>query len=492
MTLIPLDIPPGARRLGTDLQSSGRWRDVNLVRWRDGSIRPVGGWRDRVTGVVTDTPRAMHTWQDNSADRNMAVASYNQLVHVSASNIVSDITPVGLTAGSEDAIITTGYGGGFYGLDAYGTVRPSTGNYSEATTWSLDNFGEYLVACSVADGKLYEWQLDTGTPAAQIANSPEGCIGLVVTEERFLMALAPGGNPRKLQWCDREQNTVWTPAATNEAGDIELQTSGKIMTGVRVKGQTLILTDNDAHVAVYQGARIAYGVERVGTSCGVASREAVAVVDDGVMWMGENNFFLFTGTDVRQVPCEVADYIFTDINRAQISKAWAVANAQHGEIWFFYPSGSSLEPDHYVSFDYRENVWSFGIMPRTCGVDRGVFDYPMWVNSIASVKEHEVGFNYDTAQVYAETGPISLGNGDDVYTVNKLYPDEGFQGSVTATFKTRLMPNGPETSYGPFDLTNPTDVRFTGRQVRMRIDGAILTDWRVGINRLDAFPRGRR
>ena len=35
MPLIPLDIPPGGYRNGTELDQSGRWRDMNLVRWRD-------------------------------------------------------------------------------------------------------------------------------------------------------------------------------------------------------------------------------------------------------------------------------------------------------------------------------------------------------------------------------------------------------------------------------------------------------------------------
>ena len=49
MALIELKIPAGVIRHGTDLDSSGRWRDTNLVRWRNGSARPVGGWEDFAT-----------------------------------------------------------------------------------------------------------------------------------------------------------------------------------------------------------------------------------------------------------------------------------------------------------------------------------------------------------------------------------------------------------------------------------------------------------
>ena len=72
-----------------------------------------------------------------------------------------------------------------------------------------------------------------------------------------------------------------------------------------------------------------------------------------------------------------------------------------------------------------------------------------------------------------------------------LIPDEKTQGQVTATFKTRFHPNDTERSYGPYSMANPTDVRFTGRQVRMRINGT-ATDWRVGIPALDMKPGGLR
>jgi len=35
-------------------------------------------------------------------------------------------------------------------------------------------------------------------------------------------------------------------------------------------------------------------------------------------------------------------------------------------------------------------------------------------------------------------------------------------------------------------------VRFTGRQIRMRIEGAKLAAWRAGTMRIDAVPRGKR
>lgn len=491
MPLIPLALPPGVYRNGTEFQASNRWRDASLVRWVEGTMRPVGGWEDRLT-LGTTAPRALIAWQDLGGDRYIAGGFHDALMVASASGTVTDITPTDLTAGDLDATVNTGYGGGFYGAGFYGTTRADTGNYGEATTWSLDNWGERLAACSTADGRILEWDLNVANNAAPVTNAPTGNLGLFVSEERFLFALGAGGNPRKVAWCDREDNTTWAAAATNEAGDQELQTSGQIMLGIRTRGQSLILTDLDAHSVTYIGGQFVHGFQRVGSSCGVISRKAAAAVDAGVFWMGQRGFFTYQGGAVAEIPCDVGDYVFNDINPAQASKSFAVSNQQFGEIWWFYPSGASNENDRYVVFNHKEGHWAIGELGRTAGVDRGVFRRPIWCDTSGVAYNHESGLNYGGADIYAESGPISLGSGDQVMRATMLIPDELTQGDTTATFKTRFHPNDTERSYGPYSMANPTSVRFTGRQVRMRIDGSVLADWRVGVPRLEATPGGRR
>ncbi len=492
MALIPLQLPPGQYRNGTDFEASNRWRDASLVRWLDGSLRPVGGWTSRKTNAFASAPRAMLTWLDNSSDSYLAGGTYNKLYYVNPSQTVYDITPSGLTAGNLNGALNVGFGGGFYGYTNYGRAPTSSGIYAEATTWSLDTWGEYLMACSSKDGKIYEWQLNTGVVAQVVANAPINNKALVVTEERFVFALGAGGNPRKIAWCDQENNTSWTPAATNQAGDFELQTVGQIMCGLRMRGRTLILTDNDAHVAQYSGAPFVYGFERVGTACGVASRRGAVAIDEGAFWMGHNGFFTFDGSVASEIPCEVSDYVFDDMNPSQITKVYAVHNSQHGEIWWFYPSGTSTENDRYVALDYKEGHWTTGELDRTAGVDQGVFKNPIWADASGNLYNQETGYTHGTTKPYAESGSISLGNGDSIMKVTQLIPDEKTQGQVEVTFKTRFHPNDTETSHGAFTLGNPTDVRFQGRQVRIKVQGTSNENWRSGVMRIEANAGGRR
>lgn len=496
MTLIPLNIPAGFYRNGTDIEQSNRWRDGSLVRWRDNSLRPIGGWRERKTSFCTNPVRGMHTWEALNGNAWLAGGSHDQLVAMTGSGTATDITPTDLAAGREDAAANTGFGGGAYGVGYYGQPIQSNENsvLLEATTWSLDNWGEYLVGCHSDDGRLFEWQLNPSNNAAPIANAPVDNLGLVVTEERFIFALGGGGNSRLIQWCDFEDNTSWTPSTTNQAGSQELQTNGQIMQGIRTRGQTLIITDTDAFSARYSGPPYIYSFSRVGTSCGGISRKAASDVDIGVFWMGQRGFFRFDGNSVSEIPCDVHDYVFGDFNVAQQTKVWSVANGQYGEIWWFYCSSSSTEIDRYVAYDYKENHWLIGDLSRTSGIQRGVFRYPFMAghNDDSDIYDHEVGFNFDGVAAFAETGPLSLAGADQIAKVTKLVPDERTQGEVAVTFKTRFYPNGAETTHGPFTPSNPTSVRFTGRQMRMKVEGTVPTDWKVGDMRVDVTAGGRR
>lgn len=494
MALIPLNIPPGVFRNGTELQSTGRWYDVNLVRWTEGSMEPVGGWERRATSVLTGKCRGLLTWKTNTNVRFAGLGTSSKLYAMTQSSNLVDITPVGFTAGSDDASSGAGFGIGAYGTGYYGTPRPDAGTVTAATTWSLDTWGEYLVGCSTSDGKLYEWQLDAVTPtkAAVITNAPISCQGVLVTAERSMFALGAGGDGRKVAWSDLEDNTVWTAASTNLAGSQILQTSGKIVCAKRVRGQNLILTDIDAHVATYVGQPFVYSFEIAGRACGVASANAVAVLDNMAVWMGQNGFHMYDGY-VKPLPCEVFDYVFNNINVSQSSKVYAVNNSQFNEVWWFYPSANSNENDSYVAWDYVENHWTIGTLARSAGTDRSVFRNPIMVGVDNYIYDHEVGLNYSGALPYAESGPFQIGQGDNILYINELIPDERNQGEVSATFTTRYYPNTEETTHGPYSLTSPTSVRFNGRQIKMRVTTVSPpSSWRVGIQRLNAIPGGRR
>ena len=492
MSLLNIAPPPGVVKNGTDLQQANTWSDANLVRWYEGALQPVGGWRARTTSAMSGVCRALIAYLDNSRNRRTVAGTHTNLYFVGEDNALTDITPAGFTTGNADAVQNLGYGGLTWGASTWNTPRPDSGAYTPATTWSLDTFGEYVIASATSDGKIYQWANSTAAVAAVLSNAPVDNNAIVVSPERFVFALGAGGVGNKVAFSDQEQSNVWTPAATNQAGSFTLATDGNLMAGKRMRGETLLLTDTDAHTARYQGPPFIYGFQQVGTACGVISANACATAGGAAYWMGNNGFFVYNGS-VQPLRSSVGDFIFENLNVTERSKVYAVQNSNFSEIIWFYPSSGSTENDSYVSYNYMENHWQIGTLARTAGVDVGAFVFPNYTSADGYVYEHEVGYAYDSGStVFAQTGPLQLGNGDRMMVATSLIPDEKTQGDVTATFKTRFYPNAAESTFGPFDMAAPTSVRFQGRQVQMTVTGNTPSSWRVGNMRLDVREGSRR
>lgn len=467
------------------------------------SAGPLGGTvAYAYAQAATGKPRAIVTWKDNTLTTWGGIGTESKLYAMSRAGQLFDITPAGFTPGIANAVAGGGYGSGLYGIGTYGGVRSDSTAVQDVTVWSLDTFGQYLDGCTVDDGKIYEWQLNTASVAAAVTNAPTAR-AVIVTEEGFVFALGAAGVPRRVQWCDQRNNVLWAAAATNQAGSLDLQTAGKLMQGKKIRGGTLLWTDLDVHLATYIGGVFIYAFNRLAESCGAISQDCAAGLDAQAVWMGKSGFWIYNGY-VQPLPCDVADYVFSDLNLQQSSKVACFVNSQYGEVTWHYPSSQSLENDSYVTWSYRAAnsahsviqsapiVWTFGKLVRLSGTDRGAMAYPLLVGSDGFTYEHEVGFAYDSVSPYLESGPFELGNGDKVMYATQLIPDDKAVGDVTATFKVKFYPDGAETSYGPYTLTSNTDVRFGGRQAKVRYTAARMTDWRVGNARLDLTPGGGR
>lgn len=574
---LPLNLPPGIVRLGTEYGSKGHWYDANLVRFHSGTIQPWGGWRAKSETAIVGKGRSALTWTDNSGLTWTAIGTHSHVYIMDRAGTLADITPlrdtgtlgsdpfavvngdatvtvtdtahglavgdyvvfsgassVGglamnaewvvatvpnansytfehisnanatvsgggaavtysylITTGRADAVAQGGYGSGSYGGGTYGTPREDTSTIQDASRWSFDTFGENLQLVRDDHGTVYQWvPPTTSTRAASVTNAPQAD-ALVTTGEGILFLLGADANQRNLSWCDQRDNTDWTPTATNQAGDFDIETYGKLLCGRRVTGGTLLLTATDAHLATYTADILVYSFQRAAENCGAVGRGALAGVDGGAVWMGRGTFWLYNGY-VQPLPCPVLDYVFSDFNTLQASKVSVTSNPRFGEITWWYCSGAATEIDRYVTWNYRENHWNIGTLTRLCGVFNDVYSYPLLIGDNGTVYEHEVGFDYDDEVPFLESGPMELGNGDVVMHARQLVPDEKTLGDVTATFKVRFYPKGDETSFGPYTLTAKTDVRFTGRQAKVRYAGAQMADWRIGSPRLELIAGGRR
>ena len=488
MPFVDLDLPAGFYANGTDLESSGRYHEGNLVRFFADQVRPIGGWRQRSQTALTGSSRSIVSWKANNNQLWAGIGTHTNLYAMTQSGAVTDITPVGFTAGRADAENGGGYGAGAYGSGTYGLPIQGTDNIIDASVWSLDVWGENLVGCM--DGSdIYEW-VPSSAQALPIANAPTAQ-AIFVTDQRQLVALGADNNPRRVSWSDIEDNTDWTANVDDQAGGRNLATTGKIQSAVNIPSGFLVFTDTDVHRFDYLGPPFVFNMEKVADGSGSVSRKSAIEIDGQVIWMGPQGFWSYNGFP-QSIKCDVQDHVFTNINRAQISKVTAFHNSSYGEVTWFYPDNSSTENNSYVTYSYNEGHWTFGKLDRLAAADQSPFPYPLMTGADGHVYEHEVGFNHQGVNPYLKGGPIQLGNGDSIAEVHMYMPDTRTIGDGTISFCAQYEPHGTPYEYGPYTVSKRTDMRLSGRQIAVRYDMTDNLDWRIGKPRVDIKIAGKR
>ncbi len=297
---------------------------------------------------------------------------------------------------------TVGYGWGTstWNVETWGTERSTSSVVLDPGNWSLDNFGQVLVA-TIRDGETFTWNAGatnartiraskSTSGSSTSANPTASRLTQVSDRDRHLFHFGTETtigdpttqDPMFIRFSNQEDLNDYTPTAVNTAGTFRLDKGNRIVGAVSGKDYTLVLTDSSAYVIQFVGPPFTFSIRQVGTNCGLIGQHALSYSDGKVFWMsGEGGFFVFDGT-VKSLPCLVEDFVFTTnsnnlgINFNSTDVVYAEHNTLYGEVNWFYPKSGSDQIDRCVTYNYGENVWTTSSLARTSYVDTGVFDVP--------------------------------------------------------------------------------------------------------------------
>ena len=297
---------------------------------------------------------------------------------------------------------TAGYGWSTstWNTSTWGTERTTSSVILDPGNWSLDNYGQVLVA-TIRDGETFTW--NAGASGAREIRASKSTSGFstsanptasrltqVSDRDRHLFHFGTETtigdpttqDPMFIRFSNQEDLNDYAPTAVNTAGTFRLDKGNRIVGAVSGKDYTLVLTDSSAYVIQFVGPPFTFSVRQVGTNCGLIGQHALSYSDGKVFWMsGEGGFFVFDGT-VKSLPCLVEDFVFTTtsnnlgINFNATDIVYAEHNTLYGEVNWFYPKSGSDQIDRCVTYNYSENVWTTSSLARTSYVDTGVFDVP--------------------------------------------------------------------------------------------------------------------
>jgi hypothetical protein len=444
-----------------------------------------------------------------------------------------------------------GWGTGSWSRLTWGSGTTSSTIILDPGSWSLDNFGEQLIA-TIKDGKTFTWNPGVSNPLDERATIMVGAptsTRLTITSDRDRHVVhfgtettigdASTQDPMFIRFSDQENYNIYQPTSINTAGTFRLDTGNKIVAAISGKDYNLILTDQAAYQMQFVGPPFTFSIRQVGSNCGCIGQHAAVYADGKVFWMGTGGgFFVFDGT-VKLLPSLVEDFVFTTtgsnegINYSSNEIIYASHNSLFNEIVWFYPAGTPLgspavQNNRSVVYNYVENNWSTMTLARSSYADASTYDVPYAteynstdVPTISNLSgatntfgsslyyAHEVGNNEialngtETAiPAYIQSGDFDLptgGDGENMLRLSRFIPDfKNLQGNAVVTIFLKNYPvdSGTSSQLGPFTInanTEKVDTRARGRLANIKIQNTAINEtWRFGTFRADVNPDGKR
>ena len=438
-----------------------------------------------------------------------------------------------INIGAVVQIPSTGWGSGSWGSGSWGLSDPSL---ITLRLWSQSNFGEDLIL-GFRGGPIYYWDASSGLSSpAVLLSSLGGASDVPVVQNqvfvsdisRFVFAFGCNElgssdiDPMLIRWSDQEDATNWTPAATNQAGSLRLSKGSSIVTALQSRQEVLVFTDSAVYGLQYLGAPDVWGSQLVADGVTCMAPNVVAVASNVTYWMGLDKFYRFDG-NATTLPCDVRQYVFSDMNLQQRQQFFSGTVEQFNEVWWFYCSLESEEIDRYVVFNYAENIWYYGNLGRTAWLDSSVLTLPIAATYDGTLVQHESGVDDNTTGVprainaYIESSEWDLEDGDSFVFIRRVLTDVTFDGSTDGTsprldlsikpmknsgsgYNSPLSVGGDSsalvvrTATAPIEeFTGQVFIRVRGRQFVMRLESdQIGTAWQMGSMRVDIRPDGKR
>jgi hypothetical protein len=517
-----------------------------------GITLPGGGETGFSAGQFTNNTYEVITADDDSFTITMSTVESGSGMSAQGA---ATVTPY-ITIGPVFETPSYGWGTGQWGEESWGTARSSSTVVLDPGSWSLDNYGQVLVA-TVRNGKTFTWSPLAANPSALTTRAvvvngapTKSLLSLVSDRDRHLflmgtlddLADSTSQNRMFIRFSNQEDINTYAPTATNTAGTFLLDQGNEIVTAVQGKDYVLVLTDQAAYVIQFVGPPFTFSLRQVGSNCGCLGQHAAVYAQGAVYWMGfAGGFFVYDGT-VKQLPSLVEDFVFTTqggapgINYDANQITYGYHNSLYNEVGWFYAADASQQINKNVVYNFLEQSWTTGTLSRTSYNDAQTYDLPYATeftvdgtpsfpavqgvtNRYGSSKyyAHEIGTNeVDAAGAttaissYILSGDYDLseqglaGDGEFIMRVSRFIPDfKNLAGSAKVTLFFRDYPaqnsqsdaNGPLIT-GPFTInttTNFVSTRVRGRQVSVKIENDNLNEtWRYGTLRLDIHAGGRR
>ncbi len=358
---------PGIKRDGTKFEGD-QYVDGQWVRFQRGLPRKIGGYRS-INKFLQDMPRALMEYtQDLLTYVHAGSGSKVERFYIDGTlntSVITDRTP------------TSGFTATDSNMWQFATAYDTTdGNQLVAQVAPNLN-----CICNSDGGALFVGDLLGTTALTQVTLVPANfsVTGGVVTLPPYTFAF---GNDGYVAWSVPNNPSDFTGAGAGNA----YVTGQKIVKAMPLRGgpgnspSGLFWSADSLVRGSYIGGTAVFQFDTISTQSSILSANCVIEYDGIFYWIGTDRFLMFNGV-VREIENNINfNFFFDNLNAAQRQKVFALKVPRFGEIWWCFPFGDSIEPNHAIVYNVRENTWYDTALPeggRGAGLFPAVFRRPL-------------------------------------------------------------------------------------------------------------------
>jgi hypothetical protein len=474
--IVQIKSAPGIKRDGTKFEGD-QYVDGQWVRFQRGLPRKIGGYRS-INKFLRDLPRALHEYtQDLLTYVHAGSASRVERFYIDGAYNTSVITNRTPTSG-----FTLDDGNMWQFATAYDTT-----NGNQLVAQVAPNLN---CICNSDGGALFVGDLLGTSALTQVTTVPANfsVTGGVATLPPYTFAF---GNDGYAAWSVPNDPADFTGSGAGNA----YITGQKIIKAMPLRGgpgnspSGLFWSADSLIRGTYVGGTAVFQFDTISTQSSILAANSVIEYDGIFYWIGTDRFLMFNGV-VREVENNLnLNFFFDNLNYAQRQKVFAYKVPRFGEIWWCFPFGDSIEPNHAVIYNVRENTWYDTELPndgRGAGLFPAVFRKPL-LSGVApqeaeafSVAINAAGTGYVAGNTLAVVGGI--GQITTELTVSTVNGTGGITGvTISNAGQYSTAPTNPVSVTGgagsaaTFNITFDNPYKFWVHEVGTdEIDGLTL------------------
>lgn len=502
---------------GTELTAVGVFTDTGaltngstLVTFANTNIAIGAGVTVTGTGIPANTSVVSTNLQQYGTIGTVAIntvgsaytnGTFTSVPIVGGSGVGSGgLATVVVSGGAVSSVTVTALGAGYLFQDSFTLPSLAGGSGFTGTISSLA-----VITSNLWTATLSNAATSTGSYTLTFDNNVSISGGVVMLYPYLFVY----GDYGLIKNCAAGDFNNWTSADSNENN----VAANKIVKGLPLRGGTT--SPSGLFWSLDSVIRVTYAPQNVGNSTlywrydlissqsSILSSSCVIEYDGIFYWIGVDRFLMYNGV-VQEVPnVQNLNWFFDGINLSQRQKVWASKVPRWGEIWWFYPRGTSTECNDAIIYNIREKCWydageALGAR-RSAGYFSDVFTKPIWADNVENTTGdntlwiHESGVNqtsltnvnainssFETNVLGTNAGLVGAtqGVGDNLWTrIDRIEPDFIQNETMELVVTGKGYADDTDVSSDPYLFESTTlkiDMKEQRREMRLKFTSNVV------------------